>query len=202
MLFALRSVIYRCSYSLRAKLRWISELACFRRQTPPPKGFDPAAYDPLVPTFCLAHQMWWWSGEVPIGQASGNWPWRLPIPKALLPEFLRMSMLNRRAQNQTWRTLQPQLKGINCPSTAFLNRRAFVTGVQSSFNTEPWLKEDVQKPLVLLSHSLSPFGSRQASQGRVCAMPFAGHHVPMPGSSLASSLHGAPRLTPGSAWSY
>lgn len=70
----------------------------------------------------------------------------------------------------------PQLKGINHLWTAFLNRRVCVTRKPGSFCTKSWLKEEVQKPLGLLSHviSLSPSRSCQGSQDRCAPCPWPG----------------------------
>lgn len=126
----------------------------------------------------------------------------LPVPKALSPPYLRTTTLNGRAKNQTWRHSRPQLKDINGPWTAFLNRRVFVTGEQSNFCTKPWLKEEVQAPWTDVSHdSLSPSRSCRGSQDWVCAVPLAGpwgpvgHTAVVPGTTPASSLCCAQSLT-------
>lgn len=85
------------------------------------KGFDPAMHDPPAPSSV------WTLPRVTVvrwgtHQAPGTCHWPLPVLKALSPPFLRMRMLNSRAQNQTWRTLEPLAERHYSSGDSFLKQ--------------------------------------------------------------------------------
>lgn len=87
--------------------------------------------------------------------------------------------------------LSPQLKDINRPWTAFLNKREFVTGEESDFCPKPWLKEGVQKPLGLLSHTIAsvPVEATVVPRTGCARHPWLG---PMGSASHSAALPGTP----------
>lgn len=109
-------------------------------------------------------------------------------------------MLNSRAQNQTWRTLEPQLRNINRPWTAFLNRRERETRARPVLH-KAMTKEHVQKPLGLLSHTIASVPLEAAMDLRpvLCALGRAlgigRHTVATPGTSWATSFRLDPECT-------
>lgn len=72
--------------------------------------------------------------------------------------------------------LSPQLKDINRPWTAFLNKGEFVTGEQSTFCTKPCHKEDAQEPFGPLSHTIAsiPLEATTAPKPQVRTVPLTG----------------------------
>lgn len=89
--------------------------------------------------------------------------------------------------------LSPQLKDINRPWTAFLNKGEFVTGEQSSFCTKPCQKVDAQEPFGPLSHTIASVPLEAAVAPRPgcawCPWPGSGgvrgHTVALPGKSAS-----------------